>query len=133
MTPMKKRSRAITAVEGDEDGEPVPVVDTTLARVGWMNWDAMVKIVQILTPVLLAFIAYLTISNGNKAEKAQDTAESTRREMITADSSQAIVMDTIHAIVNSQRTALEEVNQTLREALTAGGLKQPPGTRAVPR
>lgn len=97
------------------------------------NWEGITRLVTALTPILLAALTYFTIKNGKTVEEAAVLAQKTAEVVIKGDSSRAVTLDTIHAIVNSQRTALELVNKQLREALTEAGIKQPQGTEEVPR
>ena len=109
-----------------KSGAPLEVTDTTLKQAGW-NLDAFAKVVTALTPVLLALITYFTIINGQKAGEAARIAEATRRELIRTDSVSSVVLDTIHKIVNSQRSRMEAQNEGLRILLEKNGVKVPEG------
>lgn len=114
-------------VEGTD--APIEVMDTTLQRAAGTGWslDAFAKVVTALTPILLALITYFTIINGQKATQAAKIAEATRQELIRTDSVSSVVLDTIHKIVNSQRTRMEAQNEGLRILLEKNGVKVPAG------
>jgi hypothetical protein len=88
---------------------------------------AISPLITALTPILLAAITYFTIVNGNKSAEAAHIAEQTRQHMVRTDSVQGIVLDTIHGIVNSQRTRMQGQNEALRVLLENNKIPVPVG------
>lgn len=125
------------------DGEPTPVVDTTLSSPGGINWDAIVKVITASQPILLALIGFFTIYYGNKASNSAEDAKVKVQAVAEAVDSNAMVRDeqlqeiqakqetlqdtadSTHMLVNSAKSALERKNRLLKNEMVKYGIPIP--------